>query len=40
MHVFAGWQRAYYAGNYDRLLRVKADWDPKNFFKFAQSIGS
>lgn len=34
------WQRAYYEGNYKRLLEVKHHWDPENFFHFQQSVGS
>jgi FAD/FMN-containing dehydrogenase len=32
------WARAYHASNYDRLLRVKAAYDPDNVFHFHQSL--
>ncbi len=41
MDPFLGdWQRAYYAENYARLVRVKRRYDPDGFFTFPQSIGS
>ena len=27
-----------YGGNYERLARVKADWDPENLFRMNQKI--
>lgn len=32
------WQHAYYGTNLERLQRIKATYDPGNFFHFAQSI--
>ncbi len=32
------WPKAYYGGNFDRLTRVKAKYDPKNVFNYPQSI--
>jgi FAD/FMN-containing dehydrogenase len=33
------WAHAYHGSNLDRLLRVKAKYDPGNFFRFEQSLG-
>jgi FAD/FMN-containing dehydrogenase len=32
------WPHAYYGTNLDRLVRVKASYDPGNFFRFRQSL--
>jgi hypothetical protein len=34
------WRRAYYGANYDRLVRVKREYDPTGFFRYPQAIGS
>lgn len=36
----ANWQEAYYGDNYARLVDIKKKWDPDNFWRFHQSIGS
>ena len=32
------WSTLYYKGNYARLQRVKARWDPRNVFRHALSV--
>jgi hypothetical protein len=32
------WAQAYYGPNYDRLVRVKAQYDPADHFRFQQSL--
>ena len=34
----ADWQRGYYGSNYDRLVRVKATYDPNDLFRMPQGI--
>jgi hypothetical protein len=34
------WQTKYYGENYARLCKAKSHWDPGNFFRFQQSVGS
>ena len=37
---FENWQEAYYGQNYQRLQKVKNDYDPENFIRHEQSITS
>jgi hypothetical protein len=32
------WTDAYYGPNYDRLIRIKAQYDASNIFHFSQSL--
>jgi hypothetical protein len=32
------WAHAYYGSNYDRLVRLKARYDPADLFHFHQSL--
>jgi Berberine and berberine like len=34
------WYQSYYGDNYDRLLAVKSEYDPRKLFSWPQSIGS
>jgi hypothetical protein len=35
----ANWREAYYGRNYERLQKVKEQYDPGRFFRFAQAVG-
>jgi hypothetical protein len=34
----ADWARAYHGENLDRLVEIKARYDPEGFFRFHQSV--
>jgi FAD/FMN-containing dehydrogenase len=36
----AHWQTAYYGANYDRLVKLKKQYDPDRLFTFPQAIGT
>jgi FAD binding domain/Berberine and berberine like len=38
--LLTNWKQEFYGGNYDELVRIKKEWDPKGHFKFQQAIGS
>jgi FAD/FMN-containing dehydrogenase len=38
--LLTNWKQEFYGGNYDELVRIKKEWDPKNHFHFQQAIGS
>ena len=33
-----GWALAYYGSNFERLVRIKGAYDPRNVFRFPQSV--
>ena len=34
------WEHAYYGANYDRLVRIKARYDPDDILRFRQSLSN
>jgi hypothetical protein len=38
--LLTNWKQEFYGGNYERLARIKKEWDPKDHFTFQQAIGS
>ena len=34
----ANWETAYWGANLDRLRKIKAKYDPHNFFQYEQSV--
>lgn len=38
--LLSNWKEEFYGGNYNELVRIKKEWDPKNRFTFQQAIGS
>jgi hypothetical protein len=38
--LLTNWKQEFYGGNYDELVRIKKEWDPKGHFNFQQAIGS
>jgi FAD/FMN-containing dehydrogenase len=39
-YLQAGWRRAFWGPNYDRLLRVKRRYDPSGLFTVHHGVGS
>jgi len=36
--TLSDWQYKYYANNYAKLQQIKQKYDPKDYFKYSQSI--